>query len=465
MSSINFRPPYYLDDKEIQAFRNGSFEIHCLSIKLVRPEPKPDKILGSGFIRQKENSNRFEFVIYSKKTASAADIVDEFIGNQDLRPGQIYPKSYYYSLECTDDKGRKWKGERILKPGVKASRNGTVVFGNFDQIWCRGKLPSKINTKSINLDFKGEYKIPFNVATHIDKTVGNKQVGGSSSRNVLEFKYKKNDFSISNENQYLQVEIKSKEKKLSDNFETRVSESLQFVTGHAMSWSKKTKFYGKTGQIALSTNLQKNYKGVEPPISGAIGNDKDFCNLFSCYMNYISSSKDITFHPISGHIRSIALASSVNVETLALVLSVSVESILSYTNITKALTKDELSWLKKAKKYFSNENENSAISKRISGFLNSIENNTSAKDIFNELINAKVTTKRHVKAWETLRHKLAHGGRMGSIPLQEFLDLTYTVLTLFYHLIFYIIDYQGKYIDYSIPEWSEENYPLDKNYK
>ena len=79
---------------------------------------------------------------------------------------------------------------------------------------------------------------------------------------------------------------------------------------------------------------------------------------------------------------------------------------------------------------------------------------------FNELISKKVTTKRHVKAWETLRHKLAHGGGMGSMPLQEFLDLTNTVLVLFYHLIFYVIGYKGRYIDYSISGWVEQNYPL-----
>ena len=162
-------------------------------------------------------------------------------------------------------------------------------------------------------------------------------------------------------------------------------------------------------------------------------------------------------------IRSIAQASSVNIETLALVLSVAVESILKYTKVKSKISKDEMATAKGLTGYFEKWNGSEQIKTRVRGLL-SMLSTPSAKMLLNELVKTKATTLNHKKAWDKLRNKVAHGEMMAASSLQEFLNLTNVALVLFYHLVFHIIDYQGKYTDYSIDGWPELDYPLSKSY-
>jgi hypothetical protein len=462
MPRITFNSSFYLDNNELSAFRNGNLEIHCLSIRLEKPPSNENKYLGSGLIRQ-TTTNKFEFVMYSKKLTSSTDILDEVFGNNELRPGQLFPKSHYYKLTCIDEKGRKWISNAILRPNRKASKNGTLISGYFDEIICHVRLPEKVKKDYLSLEYSGEYKIPANISTHINKTIGGKQIAISSTLDTLQFTRNKMDFSLRNEDMHLQTEVRLERKRLPSNFETRITESLQFVFGYALSWSIMLKQSGKSGEITLRATSNQKVRGVKPPVSSTRDTEIYFCNLFYSYLAYITPSAST--HPISAQIRSVALANSINVETLALVLSVAVEGVLRHINTkTVTLSEDELLSVEDAKKYFKNWGGSKRITARINGLLRSILENPSAKDVLNELTKERVTTPRHKEAWESLRNKLAHGGRMGSTPLQEFLDLTNSVLVLFYHLVFYIIGYQGQYPDYSINGWPERNYPLDKDY-
>ena len=462
MPRITINSSFYLDNNELSAFRKGDLEIHCMSMRLERPAPKEVKYLGAGFIRQ-ITSNKFEFVMYSKKLTSATDILEDVFGSDELRPGQLIPKSHYYKLTSIDEQNRKWTIGNILHPNRKASENGTIINGYFDEMGFKANLPKKVEKDYLSLEFLGEHKIPTNISTQTEKTVGGKQVASSSSLNILQFSNNKKDFSLRNEDGRLQVEIRSKQK-MAENYETKITEALQFVLGRPLTWSIMVKQHRKKRQIVLKASPKNGARGINPPVNATLGIETHFCNLFSTYLAYICSSESTRIHPISSQTRSITLANSINVETLALVLSVAVEGILKYINTQTSLSESELKSIEDARKYFTNWGGSKRFTARINGLLRSILENPGAKDVLNELTNARITTPRHKGAWDILRNKLAHGGRMGSTSLQEFLDLTNTVLILFYHLVFHIIGYQGSFPDYSIKGWPERNYPLDENY-
>src|SRR5262249_14528189 len=61
----------------------------------------------------------------------------------------------------------------------------------------------------------------------------------------------------------------------------------------------------------------------------------------------------------------------------------------------------------------------------------------------------KVIYEEHIKAWDKLRNKLAHGVTPGSVEIQKVLDLCNKVTVLMYHLIFRGCGYEGSYEDYS----------------
>lgn len=461
MSGITLQPSYYLDSKELTTFRNGNFELHFLSMKVEKPAPDSKRFLGSGFMRQIPDG-RFEYTMYSKKVTSTFEILDEVFGNTQIRPGKLIPETEYYTLTATDTTGRKWVAT-VLNPSKKSSSGGTLLTGKFSEISCQGSLPVKTKNYHLNLEFMGEYKIPSNTATKIDQTIEDKHTTISNSLNILKFSHNKIDFLFRQEDGALRIETTAKNKKLLiGSFEKHIAEGLQFVLGIPTSWSILTIQFGKSGKIVLRSS-RKASKGNKPPVNPNIGYHEYFCKLFSDYLSYISKFPSERSHPVSVQIRSIAQASSVNIETLALVLSVAVESILKHAAVQAKVTKIEMDSIKNLKEYFENWDGPEQLKTRVRGLL-SMLSTPSAKTLLNELVKSKVTTPKHKKAWGKLRDKLAHGGMMGSSSLQEFIDLTNVVLVLFYHLVFHITGYQGKYTDYSIDGWPEVEFPLNKDY-
>lgn len=463
MSRINLSPQLTLSSEEIESFRKGNLEIHCLVMKLVRPKPNHKSFSGSGFIKQTSDGN-FEFVMYSKKVIPAFEVFKEMFGGEEqYRPGQLIPDTDYFTLTCFDDKGRKWIGEQIW-PEKNSSGKGTILTGEFNQLQMKGRLAKPSLQNSVTLEFIGDFKIPANTAKKVEQTIGNEQSVISSSRNILIFEHNSIEYSFSKEINFLKLGISSKTKKFRKNYVTRVTEALQFVLGQTMSWAIFTKYQGKTSYLILRTNKQKMINS-RPPISANPTNIDAFRFMFSAYLDYVLSFKGNYFHPISSQVRSIAQARSVNIETLALVLSISVESVLKYVKNNKSMSKEELEWISKAEVYFSQWTGPDMIKKRIVNFISAtLKNPKAAKQSLHELVQLRVTSYRHKKAWDELRNKIAHGSGMGSMSLQEFLDINNTVLVLFYHLIFYIIGYKGKYIDYSVKGWPESTYPLDDKY-
>jgi hypothetical protein len=80
----------------------------------------------------------------------------------------------------------------------------------------------------------------------------------------------------------------------------------------------------------------------------------------------------------------------------------------------------------------------------------------SATDISGKQWKAKwIWRHAHIKEYEDLRHRLAHGYLVSEVQLQTYLDRCASVLVLFYHLVFSTIKYSGEYTDYS-----RRNYPL-----
>ena len=245
-----------------------------------------------------------------------------------------------------------------------------------------------------------------------------------------------------------------------EHIETRIIESLQFVLARPLLWSIMIKGTGGSTISCIreigSNNLR--YK-VQPPIS-LTDNTEWFCKLFELYLKYVLQHTEDKLHPISAQMRSICRASVGNVETQSLILSVAVESILKRVHETTfQLSPEEKEWINKAQEYFCSWGGPENLSKRILSLFTMLPN-PSASMRLNELVELRAINNEHRQAWSTLRNKLAHGGALGSTSLQEFLELSNTVLVLFYHLVFFAIGYEGKYTDYSTIGWPQKDYKI-----
>jgi hypothetical protein len=78
------------------------------------------------------------------------------------------------------------------------------------------------------------------------------------------------------------------------------------------------------------------------------------------------------------------------------------------------------------------------------------------QDALRRLVAKGVIGEVHTQAWKALRHAAAHGVMLvedDDMLLQEHLDRYHVCLDLLYRLVFLLIGYTGKHVDYSTRDW------------
>ena len=73
----------------------------------------------------------------------------------------------------------------------------------------------------------------------------------------------------------------------------------------------------------------------------------------------------------------------------------------------------------------------------------------------------------HIRAWKKLRNKFVHPRqidlkKLNDNQLQELVHMIHKVTVLMYHIVFYLIGYNGKFSDYSSLGFPERSYPLNE---
>ncbi|MFH7030036.1 MAG: hypothetical protein ACHBN1_32905 [Heteroscytonema crispum UTEX LB 1556] len=98
-----------------------------------------------------------------------------------------------------------------------------------------------------------------------------------------------------------------------------------------------------------------------------------------------------------------------------------------------------------------------SLKKRLEGFLKNVKS-ISATDKLRNLIDKGLLDKKLVQAWKDIRNGAAHGYVLENHKLEKYKLLLNEVTVLFHHLIFLMIDYTGKYTDYTKVGWKKEEF-------
>ena len=459
MSKSTYHSKFFpaLNDDELDALLQNQFRLHCMQMTLEQKISQGRVFTGPGIIKQNTNG-KLEFTIYAKEVIPADEALREIIGVDRPKAGQIIPDDMLYQLSATDAHGREWKSIQI-QPQKHFMENGTLCTGELQEIVFTTDPSLSLNHEYLHLEICADIRIPFNTSTTVTREIG-KQKLISDSLNALKFDTESCEYTLLKNPHSLRVEVKSKALPFPNYFETRLIETLQFVTAKPIYWTVMEKQTAKHWEIRLRTTYKDEFQsGIGPPISANIDSFQCFCNIFGKYIDFvIAGQADDALHPISAQMRAICFASKGSVESEALAISIAVESILKYVSASiNELSPIEKAWVDKAKLYFQTWGGPMTLSKRIKGLLTMLYSPSTSTRL-DELVKKGAVADYQKEAWSRLRNKVAHGGTLGSASLQEFIDLTNTVLVLFYHLVFCAIGYQGNYIDYSVADWPTNTY-------
>ncbi len=447
----------YLSANEFIALKQRKFELHCLQMKLEQITPDGQVFSGSGIIKQTPDG-QLQFTLYSRDVLPLDKIMNEITSINDIPIGQIMPDHVFFRLSATDLNGREWISNYI-SPNKHTFQNGSLCTGELTEIIHEIAPPTPIKSDHLYLEIYDDIDIPCNTRSRTTKTVAG-QESSSGSLNVLKFDAGGYEFSFQKEEGSLQIRSLAKDVEFNDHFEIRISEALQFVVARPIFWSAMEQRTSRSWKICIRSSRSSDLLSrIRPPLPVSHDNTQEFCRMFENYFLYVlAAHTGENLHPLSAQMRAICHASMGAVEAEALTLSVAIESILKYVHASKyEISQEEKDWIEKAKIYFASWGGSDSLRERIYGLFSMLYT-PSASMRLGELVDLQAITKQQKQAWGNLRHKLAHGASLGSASLQEFLDLSRTVLVLFYHLIFYAIDYRGKYTDYSLPGWPTREY-------
>jgi hypothetical protein len=456
MTSFTFLTPNSLTQREFLALRENRFELHCLKMELESLASGGPGFSGPGVIRQ-DSDGQLHFTLYAKEALSASEFLRRINRGMNLPLGSIIPKSEFYRLSAEDSKGREWICDQVSPGTDSSSGQGTICTGNLAEITCLNEGLDEAKD-FLYLEIFDNTKLPYNAQTIVNKNVAGKE-SVSISLNVLQFSTHGIEFLIQQEEMSLFLTAKSTDLQFVDFFETKVIEALQFVLARPLRWSVMIKQSNENTLTCIRNVRPDNLKyDVQPPIALSLDHIDEFCEIFGRYLGHVLKYPGNKLHPISAQMRSICRASIGTIETKSLILSVAVESILKHVYETKfQLSSEEEEWINKAQGYFCSWGGPENLSKRIAGLFSMLHTPSASMRLY-ELVELSAIKDEHRRAWKTLRDKLAHGEALGSNSLQEFLELSNTVLVLFYHLVFFAIGYEGKYTDYSTIGWPTKDY-------
>ncbi|MBV8314329.1 MAG: DUF2934 domain-containing protein [Planctomycetaceae bacterium] len=419
---------------------------------------EPVKFVGQGYLRQ-EVDGTIHYRLYPTTVTG----VDPMAGHTPLGvAGMLIEPHRFYRLETRAQDGLRWQVERTI-PEIDRSYLDTglhyLVGGDARQISFRRRVyiqPSRLTKFYLTMIFFAETKIPCNTRTKTTSVIGNEQSQMSSRLDVSLVSTEFGEFTISKKPGMVIVEVVA-ENPFSANIETRIVEALGLVLATPLDWNVISRVENDIETVHVRGKPHVVNAQLLPPVGPCrdVDLNGDVWRLFARYLSLVCTHTGDSFHPCSRHLFAVLKASAGGIMASGLALSVAVEGIVKELfphagppmegmgEIVQRLQEYCLAW-----KDIPGGELGKSLKQRLPGMIGQL-NNISTKDRLYAVAKEKVTSETLIKAWNELRHKLAHGVTPGSRSNQKLVDMCNNVTQLMYHLIFRGAGYEGTYEDYS----------------
>lgn len=181
---------------------------------------------------------------------------------------------------------------------------------------------------------------------------------------------------------------------------------------------------------------------------------------------YISKREEISTDLI-GFWHKIYRAWQAGLENVALLLTVSVEGMVKTHLLNYGLPDTEtLDHIKEAVGKVNTIDLDRKLKERLLSSLGHMKSPTVKGALFG-MAQLAFFPKEWVTVWSELRNRSAHADRidLDKIKLQKLIDQIYCCFTLYYRILYLIIEYEGKYTNYSQPGRPENDFVIPEMMK
>lgn len=439
-------------------FNDLRLRLECGEISLVQNCERPLILKGPGEIWQ-DRSGRLEFKIYLPQSGYAA------LRSHSLKPrtsGQILADAEYFSLTACAFDGAIWEADRVL-PSWRGSFGG-LAHGFVDRLTKEREVPVSHPSLSLTLRFFEFLKFPVNTPTEVVTSVAGQKAKTSWSLDTADVECPPYRIRFQHDEGHTTAVVNAP--LLTDLLfiASRIQEALQFAFAQPMTLLSIRYASGKTEGISLlsTDRAARGSEFLRPLRSRTLDEGGDFWRLFGAYLKYVVTDTSDSWHAISIPIGSVMTAAAAPFETQALVLSVAVETVIgmSGSGTKDAPPKEELAAAEKA---LQDAELSQSTRNRILGSIRSIFGRPRNTDRLRSFIESKGLDTGLYDSWSALRNSAAHGSDLRKRTFEDCLRLRDEVTTLFYSIIFDMIDYEGSRIDYSTLGWPDAHWPIRRD--
>lgn len=450
------------DDDFKLAFIQGTLAIDCLEITLTQnttDSPRIYKASGSIFVNPENGAEAR--LVWKRDEDHAYDPFATFNTTQQVKSGEVIPAEHYFALRAVDINGNCWIHPAVLlKRDERRQAEILTVSCDFIQI----EIASEVKRALVHYVFNDDLEMPMNAflrsqdVMRREKRISIKSRVSAGAVDGMDVSYYRASADKSG-NSYEFAAVAQEGKEPPSDFHSRLLEALQFcVAKHAWPIMAEV-IHGGKQIVTLFKSRPYNNGLVSAPLPSYAS--EDFYRLLECYYRYAcSEANGADAAPLSKKIGGLFTLKGVWIDTIALLLSVSVESILQdsvFKNLgkpntgLKALVDKLFDWVKHAP-------VDQDLIGRATSAMGTMKSNRAVDKMF-VLAKAGVIDENEITAWKALRNPAAHGSfELDPAKLQDLLDNVYKLVAMVYKLAFFRVGYVGKFSNFAALGWHESHF-------
>jgi hypothetical protein len=436
---------------EIEELKENRFHIDLLKMRVTRRGNAEDVYSGAGFIQQ-DADGELEFRLYDRTRQTTVDFGSFILGS-------FVEDEQYYDLEARDISDRTWRASHVIVFDSGAiGVAGCICKGQLRQVTCVVEATSE---EGLWMYLPGDVKLPTNAITRIvEEALG--RASFRSNINLWEVKSERFELLLTRVEGGLEVDGSYLRGPLPEQFEQRLEEALWFTLAFPAKWTFLN--IRKGGEHSFIIRTLRDKPGnplLHPPLEPGHGAQADHLGrMFVLYLDYILPyAESPYYHPTSVTVYQALRASALSLNAEAWQLSVAVES-LAQRGFPELGRPDaaELTAFDDAVEYVEGWTGNEGVKRRVLQAI-STWRGPNSRDILKQLAKKGVITEQQVKAWNVLRHRIAHGRELLDV-LDELPGLCDTVYMAFVRMMFEVIGYSGPYTDRAARGWPQVLYEV-----
>jgi len=439
-----------LNEKIIKQVISYELVIDFIEIKLTQnTEEDPIVFIGPGSITQ-----TIDGILSLKMYHKIKDLAKEAThGLQHFEPGKIISDDNYFRFEGVDFSGKLWTSENVWVSGtISFPAAGRVIQTTLNEIVQieEYKKSKENDNQTIIIICPGKYDFPCNEKEDLpnDGWVLNRSVFEANNVN----------FDIKTNDEYMTIISKFDSKEINTDYYFLILESLCIVSGGLVNAVLVNHYYNG-GNITKIKRIDKNLsnKKVNQLFSHSKPHEiKSLATFVDRYLFFVNEPHSELF----GFWYKINRAWQADIENISLTLTVSIEGLSKkYFSKYGAPDKEILAQATDAREIINDSGLEEKIKLRLLANLNNL-NSPSPKSILYGMSKDGLIHKKFAEVWVKLRNKSAHATEIepDQKTFQKHLDRINICLTLFYNLLFLILNYKGSYINYSEKGWPDKDF-------